>query len=115
MRRFGLLGFLALGLLLNGGAARAADVDMALVLAVDVSASVNEERWNLQKQGYAEAFRNADVIGAIRNGRKGAIAVAFIEWAGWRQHIEVIDWTVIDGESATLVHGYSAMNSAGYS
>ena len=108
MRRWGVLGFAGALVVLAPASARPAEVDLLLVLAVDVSASISQERWDLQRRGYAQAFRNADVIGAIRNGRRGAIAVTLVEWAGADQQKQVIDWTVIgnadeaDSFAATL-------------
>lgn len=85
-----------------GSPARAAEVDLALVLAVDVSASVSEERYELQVRGYAEAFRNPRVAEAIAQGPIGAIAVTFAQWADYGAHRQVIGWTVIrDAETAT--------------
>jgi len=73
-------------------------VDLQLVLAVDASGSVNQYRFDLQKQGYAEAFRNPRVLKAIRSGIAGAIAVTVTQWTGPDLQIQVIDWTVIKDE-----------------
>jgi hypothetical protein len=75
--------------------ARAADVDLALVLAVDVSSSVNEDRYQLQMRGFAQAFRSPDVIGAIQQGPQGAIAVTLVQWASYGDYRQVVDWTII--------------------
>jgi hypothetical protein len=76
-------------------------VDLALVLAVDVSSSIDSDRFELQRRGYAEAFRNPEVIAAIRNGAKGAIAVTLMEWSGPGDQHQVIDWRLIrDDEDA---------------
>jgi hypothetical protein len=76
-------------------------VDLLLVLAADVSGSMNESKFDLQRSGYAAAFSNPRVIEAIRGGPSGRIAVAFIEWSGILQQKIVIDWTVIsDCETA---------------
>ena len=76
-------------------------VDLALVLAVDASGSVNQTRFELQKHGYAEAFRNATVIDAIGAGADHAIAVAMVQWTGPTLHVQVIPWTrVADAASA---------------
>lgn len=55
-------------------------VDLQLVLAVDVSGSVNQTRFELQKQGYAAAFRNSAALDAIRSGTNQAIAVTMVQW-----------------------------------
>ncbi len=81
--------------------ARAQPVDLALVLAVDASGSVDRGRFELQKQGYAAAFRSPRVIKAIRSGAAQAIAVTMVQWTGPLLHGQVIGWTVIrDSASA---------------
>jgi hypothetical protein len=76
-------------------------VDLALVLAVDASGSVNQTRFVLQKHGYAQAFRSREVIEAIAAGADHAIAVAMVQWTGPSLHIQAIDWTrVSDAASA---------------
>ncbi|HLI19973.1 MAG TPA: DUF1194 domain-containing protein [Stellaceae bacterium] len=76
-------------------------VDVELVLAVDASGSVNQTRFDLQKHGYAQAFRNPKVIDAITAGANQAIAVAMVQWTGPTLHVQVIDWTrVSDAASA---------------
>src|SRR3546814_6923877 len=63
-------------------AARAESVDLELVLAIDSSASVDHNEFNLQLEGLAYAFREPDLGAAIGNGAVGAIAVKLMEWAG---------------------------------
>jgi hypothetical protein len=76
-------------------------VDLALVLAVDASGSVNQTRFELQKHGYAQAFRNPKVIDAIGAGADQAIAVAMVQWTGPTLHVQVVNWTrVSDAASA---------------
>lgn len=73
-------------------------VDLELVLAVDISRSMDQEEHTLQRDGYVSAFRHKDVINALTSGPEGRIAVTYMEWAnGARQ---VIPWTIIDGEKA---------------
>lgn len=74
-------------------------VDLELVLAVDSSGSVNAREFNLQLQGYVDAFRNPAVIETVTNGDTGAIAVTLLIWAGdQKAGTRVIaDWTLIDG------------------
>ena len=79
-------------------------VDLQLVLAVDASGSVNETRFELQKRGYAAAFRNPRVIAAIANGNRRAIAVTMMQWTGPTLHVQVVDWQrVSDAASAEAV------------
>jgi hypothetical protein len=80
---------------LAGAPAGAADVDLALVLAIDTSSSVNDERYDLQIRGYADAFRDPSVAEAIGHGPNGAIAVTFAQWAGYGQYRQIVGWTVI--------------------
>ncbi|MBC7836939.1 DUF1194 domain-containing protein [Acetobacteraceae bacterium] len=77
---------------------RRVEVDVAIVLAVDVSGSIQEPEWVLQKDGYAEAFRNPQVLEAIKRGFIGTIAVTMVQWADDRQHKQVIPWTLIGDE-----------------
>lgn len=75
-------------------------VDLALVLAVDVSRSIDEEEAELQRRGYIEAMTDDRVITAILSGETRRIAVCYVEWAGTHYQMPVIDWTVIDSASA---------------
>ena len=70
-------------------------VDLELVLAVDASASVSGEEFDLQVRGLAEAFRHRSVGQAIRAAGDLGLAVALIQWADYRQHALSIDWTVV--------------------
>jgi hypothetical protein len=80
---------------------RAADsVDMTLVLVSDVSRSVDDAEFKLQKEGYTEAFTSRQVIEAIRGGSVGAIAVAYVEFASSFEVRTVVDWTVIRDEAS---------------
>lgn len=82
--------------------ARAADtVDLTLVLVTDVSRSIDDSEFALEKQGYTTAFADQRVIAAITGGITGAIAVAYVEFAGEFQVNTVLDWTTIkDAASA---------------
>jgi Protein of unknown function (DUF1194) len=96
-----LLAFLAL-ISAQIPAARAEDeVDLLLVLAVDVSRSIDQPKFLLQRDGYAAAVSNRSVLEAIKSGPHQKIALAFVEWSGYGAQKLVIDWTAIDGpESA---------------
>jgi len=77
------------------------DVDLALVLVTDVSRSIDDAEYALEKDGYASAFTNDQVISAIRNGPLGVIAVAYVEFASGFEVKTVLDWSLIkDLESA---------------
>jgi len=75
-----------------------APVDVELVLAVDISQSMDEEEFALQRAGYVEALRHPDFINAVRSGSRGRIALAYFEWAGVVRDDGVIAWQIIDGE-----------------
>jgi hypothetical protein len=77
------------------------EVDVELVLAVDISYSMDPEEQALQRSGYIEALRSPEIMAAIRKGVNGKIAVTYMEWAGAASQEIVADWMVIDGpESA---------------
>jgi len=100
-----LLALLAAIMLAAGGSPSAlaqAAADLQLVLAVDVSGSVSDERFKLQKQGYAEAFRNWRVLEAIRSGAAQAIVVTMTQWTGPSQQAQVVPWMVISDEASML-------------
>ncbi len=81
--------------------ARAAEqVDLLLVLASDVSRSVDQAKFQLQREGYAAAITDKRVLEAISAGRTRRIAVTFVEWSGVSSQRVVIDWTLIDGSDA---------------
>jgi hypothetical protein len=73
----------------------AAQADIALVLAVDVSSSINEERFGLQREGIARGLESREILEAIAAGPHQTIELAVIEWSE-RQHV-VVDWTIIRG------------------
>jgi Protein of unknown function (DUF1194) len=78
-------------------------VDLLLVLAADISRSMNEVKFQLQRSGYSAALSDSRVIEAIRAGPRGRIAVSFVEWSGPLSQKIVVDWTVIsDDETARL-------------
>ena len=98
---------LLLALLASGEGARAQNTDLLLVLAADVSRSIDESEFELQRKGYAAALSDPRVLAAIGGGANGKIAVCFVEWSGAGEQLVVVDWTVIrDGEDAG---GLSAM------
>jgi len=103
------------------GAAR--EVDLLLVLASDVSDSMRAAEARLQRFGYVQAIRDPAVIAAIRKGRRGSIAVTYLEWASPDEQYQIIGWTRIAGERsarafadalarATIEHGYWTSISA---
>jgi len=75
--------------------AHAEDVDVALVLVTDVSRSVDDAEYSLEKAGYVSAFGNERVIQAVQSGPLGKIAVAYVEFAGNYEVRTILDWTII--------------------
>ncbi len=79
---------------------RADLVDLELILAVDISGSVDDEEAELQRAGYVAALTDEKVIRAIKSGRRGRIALAYVEWAGDHVRNTIVGWSVIDGADA---------------
>jgi hypothetical protein len=95
-----------LALLPAVSAARAAEqVDLLLVFAADVSRSIDQAKFQLQREGYAAAISDKRVLEAITAGRNKRIAVAFVEWSGVGSQKLLIDWTVIDGADTARKFG----------
>ena len=91
--------------------ARTEPVDLLLVLAADVSRSVDSQKFQLQREGYAAALADPRVIDAIQSGRRGRIGVLFLEWSGFGNQKVVIDWTVVDGPKAAQAFGDRLLES----
>ena len=98
-----------LGTPVLGTPARAAEiklaVDLALVLAVDVSLSIDEGEKGLQRVGYIQAWRDKRVADAIRNGPIGKIAVTFVEWSSPYQQAVVIPWRIVGSAAEAKAFG----------
>ncbi len=77
-----------------------AAVDLQLLLAVDASGSVDRQRFDLQKRGYANAFRDATVLQAIRSTATQSIAVTMMQWTGPEQHVQVVPWSRLSDEAS---------------
>eukprot|EP01037_Dinobryon_pediforme_P001990 gene1990-2026_t len=84
-----------LGLVVASQVKAAEPVDLALVLVTDVSRSIDDSEYDLEKQGLATALRDPAVMAAIRNGAIGAVAVAYVEFAGPYEVRTVVDFTLI--------------------
>jgi hypothetical protein len=84
--------------------ARAENVDLLLVLAADVSRSIDDGEFSLQRKGYAAALSDPRVLKAISGGPNRSIALTFVEWSGSDEQKTVIDWSVVrDGEDAAVI------------
>jgi len=105
MRRTAYLAAL-LGTLTIGAPAQAGNVDLLLVLAADVSRSIDDKEFDLQRKGYAAALGDPRVLKAVTSGPNKSIALTFIEWSSAEEQKTVIDWTVLhDGEDAAVIAG----------
>jgi hypothetical protein len=95
LRRSAGLLTIVIALLVLAPARAAEKVDLLLVLASDVSRSVDADKFELQRRGYGHAMSDPRVIEAIRSGTNGRIGVCFMEWSGVMSQKLVIDWTAI--------------------
>src|SRR4051794_21652953 len=95
MRLLRALAILALTIAAPSSAQLPQPVDLALVLAVDASGSVDRVRFELQKQGYVAAFRHPRVIGAIQSGPTQSIAIIMMQWTGPALQVTAVPWTKI--------------------
>lgn len=106
---------LALGMAAPAGAqnpkAGRPQVDLQLVLAVDVSGSVSHGRFELQKKGYAAAFRNPQVLNAIRSGMTQSMAVTMTQWTGPEMQVHVVPWTLIKDEASAQAFAAAIENA----
>jgi hypothetical protein len=75
-------------------------VDIKLVIATDVSLSINDEEAQLQREGIAEVFLDPDVVKAIKSGALGRIAVAMLDWSSPNYDRVVLDWTFVEDEAS---------------
>jgi len=75
-------------------------VDLKLVIATDVSLSINDDEAQLQREGIAEVFLDPDVVKAIQSGALGMIAVAMLDWSSPNYDRVVLDWTIVDDEAS---------------
>jgi len=118
MCRAGMPGAVLLALWLAAGAggaeaaqfAEAAQVDLELILAVDVSGSVDEEEAHLQREGYLQALVDPGVIRAIRAGRHKRVAIAYVEWSSDHEQRLTVGWTLVKDEATAK--GLAAQISA---
>ena len=109
MKPFGLIGFFricgsVLALLLWGSPVPAAQqqVDLKLVLATDVSGSIDSDEFRIEREGTAEAFTDPDVIKAIESGSLGRIAVAMFDFSSPEYDKIVIDWKIIHDRASAV-------------
>jgi len=75
-------------------------VDLELILAIDVSGSIDEDEAALQRQGYLRALVHPQVLDAIKGGEKRKIGITYVEWAGYHYQRVVADWAVISDKAS---------------
>lgn len=78
------------------------EVDLVLVIAVDISFSMDTDEQALQREGFAQAFRSPQVHDAIRSGMLGKIAVTYMEWAGSPDQKVIVPWTILDNPESLM-------------
>jgi hypothetical protein len=99
---------------LPAGADEPESVDLELIIAVDVSGSIDQEEAALQRRGYVNALQDERVINAIKSGFHGRIGATYFEWAGFHHRRTVADWTTIgDAASAKAFADWLAAQSIG--
>lgn len=84
----------------SGAESGAIEVDAEIVLAVDISYSMDAEEQQLQRSGYIEALTSPEFFSALQSGLKGSIALTYVEWAGAADQQVVVGWRLIDGPIA---------------
>ena len=88
-------------MLAQRGAPGITSVDVELVLAVDVSYSMDPEEQELQREGYIAAITSHEFMRALKQGMHGKVALTYFEWAGMHHRQIIVRWRLIDGpESA---------------
>ena len=110
-RRASIMFALAIAIFCTSPMRAAEPVDLLLVLAADVSRSVDRRKFQLQREGYAAALVDPRVLDVIQSGRRGRIGVLFLEWSGFGNQKVVIDWMLIDGPKAAQAFGDRLLES----
>jgi hypothetical protein len=107
------LSFVAAGVMaLSAHQAAAETVDLELALLVDVSGSISTSEFNLQRQGYVNAFSSAAVYNKIQDGAIGSIAATLIYWSSEDQQVQSVGWTKISDQASSEAFA-AAIGAAG--
>jgi hypothetical protein len=88
-----------------------ARVDVALVLTVDASGSIDPDEFQLQKEGIAQAVAAPEVLSAIRSGRHGRIAIAYVEWGAPGGAQTIVDWVMVGDETEAASFGAAVLGA----
>jgi Protein of unknown function (DUF1194) len=107
------------GILCGGGAAAqtgpqagdAARVDVALVLTVDASGSIDTPEFQLQKEGIAGAVADPEVLSTIQSGRNGRIAIAYVEWGAPGAAQMMVDWMLVEDAASAAAFGDAVLQA----
>ena len=107
---------LALACAIWSGAALAQDVnrqrvDVALVLTVDASGSIDTPEFQLQKEGIAGAVSDPEVLSTIRSGRNGRIAIAYVEWGAPGGAQLMVDWMLVEDAASAAAFGNAVLSA----
>ncbi len=78
------------------------DVDLVLLLALDVSASIDAREYQLMREGLASALSSEQVAQAVGAGKSGAIAISVMQWSGFQEQEVKIEWTRVSGHKDLL-------------
>src|SRR4051812_17657845 len=89
----------------------AVPVDVELILAVDVSYSMDMDELAIQREGYAQAIMSKEFLQALKTGPNGKIAVTYFEWAASSDQKIIIPWRVIDGPGTPEEVGNEVMRT----
>ena len=86
--------------------------ELELILAVDVSGSINRDEYRLQMRGLSDAFRSSDIIHLIAStSRKGGVYVTVVQWSGQPHQSQIIPWSKLDDEASVLKFADAIDNS----
>ncbi len=103
--------FAALLALCSSAPAAPVEVDLKLVLAVDVSGSIDSDEFQLEREGTAQAFADSEVLKAIQTGSLGRIAVAMLDFSSPQFDKVVIDWTIIKDKASAMAFADTIRNT----
>jgi hypothetical protein len=87
-------------------------VDVALVLTVDASGSIDPEEFRLQKEGIALAVAAPEVLSAIQSGRHGRIALAYVEWGAPGGAKTMVEWMLVGNDAEAAAFGNAVLGAA---
>jgi hypothetical protein len=86
-------------------------VDVALVLTVDASGSIDPPEFQLQKEGIASAIADPQVLSTIQSGRNGRIAIAYVEWGAPGGAQMIVDWMLVGDQASAAAFGSAVLQA----